>query len=242
MLLRLPASGQFRRLWAGQGVSLVGTQVTLLGLPLTAALVLNASPTQMGVMVAAEMLPILVFGLLIGVWVDRVQRRPLLIGADIGRAVLIGSVPIAALLGVLSMEQLYVVALGMGLLTLCFDTAAPVYLRFVTEESKVAEAYSALTFNESAAETAGPGLAGLLIQVITAPVALVLDAVSYVVSAAMVYSIRSDEPRSETRSTTINSVIGDVGEGLHIVFAEPTLRMAAIVIGSAGMFVEMRNV
>jgi MFS family permease len=241
-MLRVPASGQFRRLWAGQGVSLVGTQFTLLGLPLTAAVLLNATPTQMGIMVAAEMLPILLLGLLVGVWVDRVRRRPLLIGADIARAILIGSVPIAALLGVLSMEQLYAVALGMGLLTLCFDTAAPVFLPFVAEESQLAEAYSALSFNESAAETAGPGLAGLVIQGVSAPVALVVDAISYLVSAAVVLSIRADEPRPHANGKRAASVLSDVREGLHIVFAEPTLRMAAILIGSAGMFVEMRNV
>src|SRR5437870_4068049 len=107
---QLPRSSQFRRLLAGQGISLIGTQVTLLGLPLTAAVVLHASPSQMGILVALETLPVLLLSLFVGIGVDRFRRQPILIGADLGRAGLIGSVPAAALLGVLHVEHLYVMA------------------------------------------------------------------------------------------------------------------------------------
>src|SRR5215472_7217077 len=113
----------FRNLWAAETVSLLGSQITLLALPLAAVLTLHASALQMGVLRAASTLPALLFGLFVGVWVDRLRRRPLLITADIGRAAMLASIPIAALLKLISMPQIYVVAFLAGTLTLIFDVA-----------------------------------------------------------------------------------------------------------------------
>src|SRR5258708_2839767 len=114
---------QFLRLWAGQTVSAFGSQMTLLALPLTVALQLHATPVQMGVLRAAQTSPFLLFGLFAGVWVDRVPRRPILIGTDLGRGVLLLSVPVAAGFGLLRVEQLYLVGFLVGILTLCFAVA-----------------------------------------------------------------------------------------------------------------------
>src|ERR1700730_16420258 len=107
---------EFVKLWAGQTVSRFGSEISLLAIPLTAALVLNASPGQMGLLGAFEFAPFLLLSLFAGVWVDRLLRRPILIAADIGRAVLLGSIPVAALFGALRMEQLYAVGLLSGVL------------------------------------------------------------------------------------------------------------------------------
>src|ERR1700730_3318692 len=114
---------EFMKLWAGETISRFGSAISQLAIPLTAALVLNASPTQMGLLGAFEFAPFLLLSLFAGVWVDRLLRRPILIIADIGRALLIGSIPVAALLGVLRMEQLYAVGLLSGVLTVFFDVA-----------------------------------------------------------------------------------------------------------------------
>jgi hypothetical protein len=226
-------------MWVGQGVSLVGTQITLLGLPLAAVLVANATPEQMGILVAAENLPILLLILFIGVWVDRVRRRPLLIAADLLRAAIIGSVPVMAVLGQLRIEFLYVVALCMGALTICADTATPAYIPAVVDDEELASAFSASGVIESGAEVLGPGLAGVLIQIVSAPIALLLDAASYLISGLLLASIRVPEQTAEDTSA---NVISELRAGMHAVLSEPTLRAIAGCIGTAGIFIEMRLV
>jgi MFS family permease len=114
---------EFVKLWAGQTISQFGTQVSQLAIPLTAALVLNASPAQMGLLSAFAFAPFLLLSLFAGVWVDRAHRRPTLIVADLGRAISLASIPVAALIGALTIEQLYVVGLLTGTLTVFFDVA-----------------------------------------------------------------------------------------------------------------------
>src|SRR5581483_1545580 len=134
----------FLKLWAGESISLVGSQVTTLALPLVAVLVLNAGPLEMGALGAAQYAPFLLFGLLAGVWVDRLRRRPILIWADIGRAALLGWIPISAGLGLLRVEQLYLVAFASGVLTVFFDVAYQAFLPSLVRREDLVEGNSKL--------------------------------------------------------------------------------------------------
>src|SRR5215467_4773389 len=167
---------EFMKLWTGQTISQFGTQVSQLAIPLTAALVLYASPAQMGLLAAFEFAPFLLLSLFAGVWVDRTRRRPILIVADVGRAVLLGSIPLAALLGSLRIEQLYVVGLLSGVLTVFFDVAYQSYLPALVSREHLVEGNSKLEVSRSVAQILGPGMAGFLVQLVTAPIAVAVDA------------------------------------------------------------------
>jgi Na+/melibiose symporter-like transporter len=222
-LLRHPA---FLRLWAGQSISAFGDQVTLLAVPLIAVLVLEATPLEMGLLGAAQWAPFLLVGLLAGVWVDRLPRRPILIGADLGRALLLGSVPVAALLGLLRIEYLYAVAFLVGVLTVFFAVAYQAYLPSVLRRSALLDGNTRLEMSRSTAEIAGPGVAGALIQAVAAPIALALDALSFLVSALFVAAIRVEEPLGASRPPR-RSIGVELGEGLRLVLGTPLLRAIA---------------
>jgi MFS family permease len=185
----------FLKLWAGQAVSQMGSWITLVGLPMTAALLLKASPLQMGILSGAGAAAILLFGLFAGVWADRLRRRPILIWADLGRAAVLGTVPLAALAGRLTMSHLYVVAAASAILTVFFDVSYRTYLPSLVSPEDLLEGNSKLTLSESIAGVVGPGLTGVLIQALTAPIAILFDAASFVCSALSVWFIRTPEPR-----------------------------------------------
>jgi MFS family permease len=227
--------GDFVRLWVAETISQFGSQVTQLGLPLAAALVLGASPGQMGVLGAAEFAPFLLFGLFAGVWVDRLPRRPILIWADLGRALLLGTIPLAAYLGRLSMEQLYLVGFLTGVLTVFFDVAYQSYLPSLIEREQMVEGNSKLELGRSAAQIAGPGVAGGLIQLLTAPLAILFDALSFVASAAFLFGIRRVEPQPERRADA-GSIWGEIGEGLAVVLKSPLLRPIALCTATSNLF------
>jgi MFS family permease len=166
----------FLKLWAGQAVSQMGSWITLVGLPMTAALLLKASPLQMGILSGAGAAAILLFGLFAGVWADRLRRRPILIWADLGRAAVLGTVPLAALAGRLTMSHLYVVAAASAILTVFFDVSYRTYLPSLVSPEDLLEGNSKLTLSESIAGVVGPGLTGVLIQALTAPIAILFDA------------------------------------------------------------------
>ena len=233
-LSRLWRQPNFLKLWAGSTVSLFGSQITFLALPFTAVLVLHATVAQMGLLVLAETLPALLVGLFAGVWVDRLRRRPVLIAADIGRAILLGSIPGAALLGLLRIEYLYVVAFLTGTLTLFFDTAYGAFLPSMVEREQLIDGNSKLEVSRLVAGLAGPGLAGWLIQWLTAPIAIFIDAVSFLVSAFTVSIIRVQEPRPEAREQ--QSFWHDLGEGLRVVVRDPVLRAIAACDGTLNFF------
>jgi MFS family permease len=152
----------FRKLWAGQTISLFGSQITLLALPVVATVTIHADALQMGVLGAASSLPTLLFGLLVGVWVDRIRRRRILIGADLGRALFLVSIPIAAFVGLLSIGQLYIVAFVTGLLSLFFDVAHISLLPSLVQRKDLIDGNSKLETSRAGALIAGPGVAGLL--------------------------------------------------------------------------------
>jgi MFS family permease len=227
----------FMRLWAAQSVSLVGSEITLVALPLTAALVLGASPWHMGLLAAAAKAPFLLVGLLAGVWVDRLPYRTVLVAADVGRAVLLGSIPLAAALGVLRMEQLYVVAFLAGILSVFFEVAYQSYLPALVARERLAEGNGKLEASRSVAELTGPLLASGLLQLAAAPFAITLDALSFVFSGLCLRSIRANtEPVARTAR---NSMLGNVAEGIRLVLRHRLLRPIAGCSATMNLFFQM---
>ncbi|MGB8343905.1 MAG: MFS transporter, partial [Ktedonobacteraceae bacterium] len=222
----------FVKLWVGQTVSNFGSGITGIALPLTAVLVLSASPAQMGILGALDGLAVVVFGLLAGVWVDRVRRRPLLIASDLGRALLLGSIPLAALTGMLSLTQLYGVAALVGILTVFFNVADESYLPTLIPQEQLVEANSKLAMSDSLAEMSGPALAGPLVQLLSAPLAIVFDALSFLVSALGVGLIRTSEPQPKP-PVQQQSAWRESIEGLRTLWRDSRLRALAI---SGGLF------
>lgn len=229
----------FVKLWAAQTVSALGDQVTLLALPLLAATTLGASAGQMGVLRAAETGPILVVGLLAGVWIDRLRRRPILIAADLGRAALLLTVPIAAWLDLLRIELLYVVGILVGTCTVFFEVARQSYVTAVVRRDQLVDANSKLSVSSSGAEVVGPGLAGTLIQILGAPVTVLLDAFSFLVSGALIGRIRSEESAPPPRRRDSN-IWREIGEGLRQVRHDPILRTLAGATASGNIFENAR--
>jgi predicted MFS family arabinose efflux permease len=212
----------FLKLWVSQTISELGSRITREGLPLTAVLVLGAKPAQMGFMTAVGAGSVLVFGLWAGVWVDRMRRRPIMIAADLARAAVLASIPIAALAHRLSMAQLYIVIALAGFFTVFFDVAYQTYLPSLVERENLLEGNSKLAMSVALAEIAGPSLTGILVQLITAPIAILLDALSFLLSAVGVSLIRKPEPPPAPSATAPHPIAG-----LRFVFSHPLLRPIA---------------
>ncbi len=222
----------FRRVWAAQTVSLLGSEVTALALPLTAALALHATPWQMGLLSAAARVPFLLLSLPAGVWIDRTARRPWMLGSDVGRALLLLSVPIAAALHHLTLGHLYVVALGVGALNVLFDLAYIAFMPTLVPREQLLTSNSRLQLSASVATTAGPGLGGALVQWLTAPFALLFDALSFLASAWLLWGVRQREP-TPTQATQ-RGVLHAVREGLSALLGHPLLR--PIILTSTGAY------
>lgn len=224
----------FVKLWGSLTITHFGGQVTFLALPLTAAIMLNASPFEVGVLTALEALPYPLFGLFAGVLVDRARKLPVIIWADIGRGVALLAVPVCAWLGVLSMPVLYVVGFLVGLGSV---VGWPAYQVFMTERvgrDHLVEANAKIGVSDSASQLVGPGLAGALIQWLTAPIAILLDALSFMVSAWMLRGI----PPAATDAPKISgeSVWREIGEGLAVVWRNKTLRALAWSLSAWQLF------
>jgi MFS family permease len=216
----------FRRLWAGQTVSVFGSQVTELALPFAAVLTLHASALQMGFLSAAGMAPWIAFALLVGVWVDRrLRRRWILVAADLGRAAILLSVPVAAAFHVLSLGQLFAVAFAAGCLTLAFNVAWGSYLNVLVPREQLVDGNSKLMGSYATAQIAGPSIAGLLVQAVTAPFAILVDACSFLVSALALRSIRFEEPERRLEGGT--TLRHDLAAGLRFVRDDPLQRAIA---------------
>lgn len=228
-------SPDFLKLWGGQSISALGSHITGGGLPLLAVITLKASPTQMGLMSAIGSAPVLLFSILAGVWVDRLRRRPVMIAADIGRALVLATIPLSAALGWLTLWQIYAVLALTGILTVVFNTAYRAYLPSLVEPGQIVEGNAKLAVSESAAEVVGPGLTGLLVQTITAPMAILLDALSFVVSVVSLGAIRKPEPAvpgPEERQ----SMLQEAREGLGLLLRQPALRTLAAVDATHSFF------
>ncbi|MGH2558224.1 MAG: MFS transporter [Thermomicrobiales bacterium] len=225
----------FRRLWLAQTISQIGGQISFLAVPLTAAVSLDASPAEMGILTAMGSLPALVVGLAAGVIVDRRARRPILISADLARALLLGMIPLSWLLGALTMPLLYVVAFLSGLCGLFFGLAYQSYLPSLVERKRLVEGNSALELSSSAAQVAGPAIAGWLVQLLKAPVAIAVDALSFVASAGLIARIRAKEPPRAVGAIR-STVWSDVAEGIRIVGRTPAIRALAAGDALIGLF------
>ena len=226
----------FRTLWLSLTITHFGGQVTLLALPLTAALLLNASPVEMGILVAMEALPYTLLGLFTGVLVDRSRKLRLIIQADIGRGVVLLLVPIAAWGGFLSMPILYVVGFLVGLGGIIGWAAYQVFMAERVGRDNLVQANSRIALTDSASQLIGPGIAGAIIHALTAPIAILLDAISFFISAFMLRSIKpadSDAPKlvaAETKSLKAlwDGIWADVKEGLVMIRHTPILRSIAL--------------
>jgi Na+/melibiose symporter-like transporter len=225
----------FRRLWIGETVSLIASEVRELALPLTAILVLHADAADLGLLAAARFAPFLLFTLPIGALADRRRRRPMLILANVGRAMAIGSIPVLAAIGMLTMPALFVAAFAVGALTVLFDVTYISYVPVVVDRDQLIEANSRLQASASASAIGGPGIGGLLIQFLTAPVALVIDALSYVVSALNLALIRDPEQPPAPDPAT-RGMITEVRDGFGMLFRHRSLRALAGVAGTYNLF------
>ncbi|HEY7524377.1 MAG TPA: MFS transporter, partial [Candidatus Limnocylindrales bacterium] len=183
----------FTKLWSAATVSLFGTQVSQVAIPVVAVLILQASAFEVAVVATLEFLPFLLFTLPAGVWVDRLSRRRILITGDLGRAVMLATIPIAYFLNALTIWQLFVVAFVNGVLTVFFDIADQSYLPTVVERAQLVDANGKLQTSMSTAQVLGQPVGGGIVGLVAAPFALALDAISYVVSALLIFSIRRRE-------------------------------------------------
>jgi MFS family permease len=228
----------FLKLWAASAISDVGSQVSALALPLIAALTLGATPWQMGLLSAAGSAPALLVGLFAGVWVDRVRRRPLLIATDLGRAALLLTIPLASMAGVLRIELLEVVALLAGALTVLFDVAHLSFVPSLVERERLVEGNGKLEATASAAQVVGPGLGGVLVGLLGAAFAVLVDALSFLASALFISGIRVTEP-APAASHGRAGVAAEIGEGWRVVVTHPVLRVLAGCSATNALFGRM---
>ncbi|MGZ9059238.1 MAG: MFS transporter, partial [Burkholderiaceae bacterium] len=183
----------YRRLWTSILISSFGGQVTMLALPLTAAVLLHATPTQMGLLTSMEVAPFVLFSLPSGVWLDRVRKLPVYVIGESLLALIVASVPLAWWLGWLSMVWLYIVGFAIGTVYTIAGSAAQIVLTQVVARDRLVEAHAKNALASSSAEVAGPGAAGVLIKLVGAPIALLADAVLLAVSALILRGIQVQE-------------------------------------------------
>jgi MFS family permease len=232
--MRLLSGADFRNLWLGQTVSLFGDQVTLIALPLAAVLVLHANAAEMGYLTAAELIPHLLFSLPAGAWLERVeQRRWVMIAADVGRAALLASIPIAYALDALTFAQLYAVAFLAGTFAVVFDISYMTLYVSVTKREDYVEANSLLNGSRAFSFVAGPSLGGVLVQLLSAPATLLVDAFSYVASAIFLGRIRAKEPPLEPAE---GGMFAQVKEGMRFIFRHDILRPSLISVATLNFF------
>jgi MFS family permease len=240
----LTRNRDFLLLWGGQTVSEVGSQVSVLALPLVALVVLKASALQVALLSAAATSAFLLVALPAGVLVDRLPRRRVMLWCDLGRVALVGSLPVAQIAGVLTMGQLYGVALLSSVLTVFFSVAYQSYLPALIDRSQLMEGNGKLSTSQSAAQIAGPGLGAALVGMVGAAKSMTADAASYGVSALTLLAIRGVEPElgqavQADQPRMRAQIKAQIKEGLVFLAREPILRRAAAWSGSANFFVVM---
>jgi predicted MFS family arabinose efflux permease len=217
----------FMKLWAGETVSDFGTRMGDVAISFAAVISLKATPFQMGLLAAARIIPALLLGLFAGVWVDRLRRRPLMIGADLGRAVLFATIPLAAYFGAFRIAQLYAVIIAVAVLDIVFDVAYRSYLPTLVNRGALLDANSKLTGSSAVAEIAGFGLSGWLVQWLTAPFAILVDAISFLPSAIAIAAIKTPEP--EPARAARRGMIHEIVIGARHVYTDPRLRALGVV-------------
>ena len=233
-------NADFVRLWIAESISQFGTQISLLALPLVAVSLLQATPFEVALLATIEFLPFILFSLPAGAWVDRLRRRPILILGDVGRGVALATVPIAFALDVLTVWQLYAVGFSVGVLTVFFDVAYQSYLPSLVERDQLINGNGKLEISRTLAQTAGPALGGGLIGLVTAPLAILADAVSFGLSAVFLALIRRREPRPDRHldehGRRRGGLASEVGAGLRYVLGNRYLRGIAACTGISNLF------
>lgn len=238
-LLRHP---NFLKLWTAETVSVFGSQISALAIPFVAVKFLDVSPFEIALLGTIEFLPFIFFTLPAGAWVDRLRRRPIMIAGDLGRAAALATIPIVyfANPAALTIWQLYIVGFVTGTLTVFFDVSNQSYLPSIVDRDELIEGNSKLQISASAAQIAGPGIAGVLIDIVKAPFAIVLDALSFVWSAFFVWLIRKPEPPVEhpadAQGQKRPSIVSDVRDGLRFVLGHPALRAISAGTGTSNLF------
>jgi MFS family permease len=226
--------GDFLRLWGAQTISQLGSQISLLALPLVAIFTLEASTFEVAALGAMDFLPFLLFALPAGVWVDRLPLRPILVTADFGRAVVLLTIPLAAALDLLTIWQLYAVGFTTGLLTVFFDVAYQSYLPALVRREELVDGNAKLEVSRSGAQFAGPAIGGVLVDLITAPYAILADAVSFLWSALLLFRIRRREPKLERDPE--RSMRRELVEGLRYILRDPRWRAISAYVASSNFF------
>ena len=232
--MRLLRGADFRNLWLGQTVSLFGDQITLIALPLAAVLVLDADAAEMGSLTAAELVPHLLFSLPAGAWLERVERRRwLMIASDLARAGLLASIPVAYALDALTFAQLYAVAFLTGTLAVVFDISYMTLYVAVTKREDYVDANSLLNGSRAFSYVAGPSLGGILVQLLSAPAALLADAFSFIGSSLFLTRISAKEPPLEP---ALGGKWAQVKEGMSFIFRHSILRPSLISVAILNFF------
>jgi len=217
----------FVKLWAGETISVFGSLIGRTALQFTAILVLGARPFEVAALLALGIVPELVFAPFVGVWVDRLRRRPIMIAADLGRATLLASIPLAYAFDALTMEQLYAVAFLTGILSICFGVAYQSYLPSLVKREELLEGNSKLTASESVAEVGAFGTAGWLVQVFTGPVAILIDALSFLFSAFFIGRIKKTESPPATKDER-TGMLREAREGIQTILDNRFLRATIV--------------
>jgi MFS family permease len=226
----------FLKLWSSETVSQFGTQVTELALPLVAIVTLDVSAFEVALLGVIELAPFILISLPAGVWVDRMPRKQILVVADIGRALLLATIPLAYWLDALSIWQLYAVGFAFGALTVFFDVAYQSYLPSLVEREQLVEGNAKLEVSRSGAQIAGPSIAGPLIDLLTAPIALVADAVSFLSSALFLFGIKREEQLPERTHEEKPRMRGELAEGVRYVLGHRYLRWIAASTATFNFF------
>ncbi|WP_432161037.1 MFS transporter [Streptomyces sp. NRRL F-5630] len=230
------ASTNFRRFWFGQTLSQFGTRIGTLGLSVTAVELLDATTQQVGVLAAAATVCYLIIGLPAGAWVDRMLKRKTMMWAALIRCLTILLVPVLWLTGDLQIEVLYVVAVVVGLVTVFFDVAYQSYVPVLVPEDDIAPANARLEATAQVSTLGGPALAGLLMRVVSAPVVMLVDAVTYLVSFLCLSMTKDDERKPEPEARAKGQLVADIGEGLRFVRDQPVIRRLAASMGVSNFF------
>lgn len=228
-------NADFRRLWLGHTVSMFGSQITYVALPLIAALTLGATPSQMALLQGLGYAPATVLGLFVGVWVDRVRRRPLMIAGDLASAALLIALPLAAWAGLLQLELLCALAFALAAVGVLYGLADGAFLPALLKDDELVAGTSALATSSSVARIAGPGLAGGLVQLVGAPFAVLIDALSFLMSALSAWLIRTPEPPPPTPQRA-PSVWREIGAGLRALWRNPYLRAFQLTFATFDIF------
>ncbi|GLX98058.1 MFS transporter [Herbidospora sp. NBRC 101105] len=234
-MIPLRRQRDYRLLWSARAVTEAGSEVSRLAVPLTAVTLLAASPLEMGVLTAAASLPFLFVGLPVGVWADRVRRRrPVLVLCELISGTAVATIPVAWLLGLLTVHWLIGVALVVGACTVTFRNFTMPHLTSVVAEPQRTEAIAGMQSVFSIAQLGGPGLAGVLVSVLSAPLALVVNAVTFVTSALLLRSIRAEEPARP--ASPRRSLRREIAEGMSALARHPVLRALALCGMTVNLF------